>query len=381
MKIAIATLADLPIPPYKGGAVETLINNIINENESAGLIEITVINLLTSKVIIDEKFVHTSVVNLKRRKQIRFSYKNLLYKVCKIVVLDKDLRSLVRFINSQDFDAVFFTSIVKELKNLFSRINHKCIWYLHGDPLSVLPKPIISDILDDCYSVFCVSGFIANQVKECNSNVDVRVILNSSSINAIDRNSLLYTKQLIRDKYSIEKNDTVILFVGRLLPIKGVYELISAFNIIKNDRIKLLIVGAANSKDEIEYLRKLKEISDSNVIFCGYVSNNDINKYYCACDFVVVPSICNEAAPLTLIEAQLCNKRVIATRIGGIPEYAFDNVELINYDADFVSNLASAISRMLLVSDNDISYRTEYSINDYYQAFVNNLFELEIDKK
>ena len=70
-----------------------------------------------------------------------------------------------------------------------------------------------------------------------------------------------------------------ILFVGRLVPDKGVYELITTYNKLETD-IPLVIVG--DDPSYTDYIKKLKDTANSNVIFTGYVFGQDyllLNKY------------------------------------------------------------------------------------------------------
>lgn len=79
-------------------------------------------------------------------------------------------------------------------------------------------------------------------------------------------------------KFNIESRK-YILFVGRLVPDKGVYELISTYNKLKTD-IPLVIVG--DDPTHRSYIQKLKEIANSNVIFLGPVFGQDyllLNRY------------------------------------------------------------------------------------------------------
>ncbi|MCX7998341.1 MAG: glycosyltransferase family 4 protein [Leptospiraceae bacterium] len=113
----------------------------------------------------------------------------------------------------------------------------------------------------------------------------------------------------IREKHKIGY-DPLILFVGTLRPTKGVHFLIHAFKLIKNEipNAKLLIVGRA---DYPYYFEELKRISDSSVIFAGFVPREELPYYYAACDIYATCSIW-ETYHLPAAEAQACGKPVIA---------------------------------------------------------------------
>ena len=65
----------------------------------------------------------------------------------------------------------------------------------------------------------------------------------------------------------------------------------------------------------------LDRIGRDKVIFTGYIPHEELPKYYALADLVVLPSTCEEAAGLTVIEAMMMQRPVITTTMGGIPEY------------------------------------------------------------
>ena len=125
----------------------------------------------------------------------------------------------------------------------------------------------------------------------------------------------------ILKKYKIEKNEFIILFLGRLHPVKRPDDLIKAFALIYNKipHSKLIIAGRG---DEESKLKKL--ISDLNlkekVLLTGFISPKTGKwELLKRCDIFVLPSIV-EAFGISVIEAMACGKPVIATNIGAFPE-------------------------------------------------------------
>jgi glycosyltransferase involved in cell wall biosynthesis len=120
----------------------------------------------------------------------------------------------------------------------------------------------------------------------------------------------------ILSKYGLEK-DNYVLFIGRLIFLKGVQYLIDAFKVVKKDyaNLKLVIVGAGGFEG---YLRNLSQ-GIAGIVFTGHVDSFNARKIlYRNCAFVVVPSL-YEGLPTVVLEAMACRKAVIASRVGGIP--------------------------------------------------------------
>ena len=81
----------------------------------------------------------------------------------------------------------------------------------------------------------------------------------------------------------------------------------------------------------------------SKVFFTGYISQIDLAYYYNLADVAILPSIWDEPAGLTNIEAMACGLPVITTRSGGIPEYVGDCGKLLKRDELLIQHLKETI--------------------------------------
>ncbi len=108
-----------------------------------------------------------------------------------------------------------------------------------------------------------------------------------------------------------------ILFVGRLEPQKGIQELLAAFAQLTAQRpdLRLVLVGTGVSQDECETLVKTKNLP---VIMAGKVPHEQVALWLGACDVLTLPSWA-EGTPNVVIEALVSGRRVVATKVGGIP--------------------------------------------------------------
>lgn len=105
---------------------------------------------------------------------------------------------------------------------------------------------------------------------------------------------------IIKDKFNLAK-DSYILFLGRLVPEKGIHYLIEAYNKINTDK-KLVIAGGSSDTDT--YFNELKEKSkdNKNIIFTGFVQGEELEELYSNAYIYVLPSDL-EGMPLSLLEA------------------------------------------------------------------------------
>ena len=106
--------------------------------------------------------------------------------------------------------------------------------------------------------------------------------------------------RLIAEKFGLEK-DSYILFLGRLVPEKGIQYLIEAFKEIKTDK-KLVIAGGSSDTDD--FAKELKEMAkdDKRIIFTGFVQGQMLEELYSNAYIYTLPSDL-EGMPLSLLEA------------------------------------------------------------------------------
>ena len=75
------------------------------------------------------------------------------------------------------------------------------------------------------------------------------------------------------------QGDDYVLFLGRLVPEKGVHYLIDAYNQIKTDK-KLVIAGDTSDTDDYVALLKQKALNNPNIIFTGFISGDELCEMY-----------------------------------------------------------------------------------------------------
>ncbi len=160
------------------------------------------------------------------------------------------------------------------------------------------------------------------------------------SKNNIDNGSKL------RESLKIKFNEKVILFAGKLEENKNALLLLNAFQKIKSDNIKLLIVG--NGK-ELETLKN-NFGSNGNIIFLNFVNQQQMPALYAASNLFILPSI-SETWGLTLNEAMAAGKAVIASdgcagafdviehTENGFVFKNNDELDLLKYIKYFVNNI------------------------------------------
>ena len=127
----------------------------------------------------------------------------------------------------------------------------------------------------------------------------------------LDVNKFENCKKDLKDKFS--NFDNIILFVGFLIPRKGVDVLINAFSLIleKFPNTLLLLVGDGPERTKLENLSEKLNLS-KNIIFEGNISHEDICAYFKLCNLFVLPSF-SESWGRVVLEAMVFEKPVIVS--------------------------------------------------------------------
>ena len=134
-----------------------------------------------------------------------------------------------------------------------------------------------------------------------------------------------------------------LVFLGRLVPHKGLGWLLKALAQVRPD-VRLDVAGEGLAREEMQRLAEKLGLSDK-VTFHGWVPPETTKKLVEAARAVVFPSLWHEPAGLVTLEAAAYGRPVIASRVGGIPEYAHEDYSLLVEPND-VSGLASAIEQL-----------------------------------
>lgn len=180
---------------------------------------------------------------------------------------------------------------------------------------------------------------------------------------------------MISDNYSVNK-DSYILYLGRLVPEKGVHYLIDAFKQITTDK-KLIIAGGSSDTSEYEQqLRSLAE-DDDRIIFTGFVQGQLLCELYSNAYIYVLPSDL-EGMPLSLLEAMSYGNCCLTS---DIPECAEVTQEFgVTFPKGDVKALADKLQYLCDNSDIVGKYKenaADYITNKYsWSSIIDRTLEL-----
>ena len=398
MKIAVITSGFLPVPPSKGGAVENLLYNLIKENEVNEKFEFEVFSIYNEEASkIAKEYKKTKFQFIKTNKVVEFC--DLLTFYFAKNILKKENSQSYRFIFQRlfylkkvskalklyNYDKILLENhptqyLALKWKKNYKKYDGRYYYHCHNE----FPGTYgCNAIIQKTKKILCVSEFISKKIQK-NLNIEKDKIYVLKNVVDTKKFEHIFDDQEIVDlkrKLKIEPNDKVLLFTGRLIPQKGVKELLLSIQNL-SQKYKLLILGAAlnDLKVETKYEKDIKELinHNKNVIFTGFISYEEIWKFYKIADIAVLPSIWDDPAPLTIIEATIAGLPIITTDSGGIPEYVNTKCAIIlDRNKDLINQLAINIDKLLgnnelrrKMGEESIKISQNRNVENYYKNFV-----------
>ena len=385
-RIAFITAGYLPLPSVKGGAVETLTDLLITSEELKKKYEITVFSIYDEQA--EKKSIKNQDVNFYYVKlnsiynKFNKAFRYAVNKYTDIYIGNDYINNLIKQYKNKlkGYDYVVVENKPEYGLILRKIVSGKLIFHSHNDFLNIKTKKA-TEIFNSFDAIFCLSKFIFSRINEIQKSNKIKVLYNGVDVqrfsNVSDENVCS-----IKKEYNIRKNDIVLLYTGRLVKEKGVEELISAFNLTTNSKLKLMLIGSVgygkNSKNK--FTRKIYELSkeNHNIIFTGFVNFNNIQNYYKIADYGVVPSIWEEPFALTVVEHLASGHPVIITNSGAMPELVEEETSIIVDKKDLVKNLITIFNKLEKSSKSNKYYENamRFSKEKYIKRFLELMEEL-----
>ena len=188
-----------------------------------------------------------------------------------------------------------------------------------------------------------------------------------------------------RAELGIEADAPVVLFVGRVQPLKGIDVVVEAFARIRerHENARLVIIGGPSGPQGREEFSQVRELV-SHAGLTGSVELHEpvehpvLARYYQSADVLLVPSR-SESFGLVAVEAQACGLPVVAANVGGLSYAVADGSSGFLIDGWDASDYAEAADSIL--SDEELASRLskggiEHAEQYSWDATANRFLEL-----
>lgn len=390
MKVLVISPGALPIPAYKGGAVEALIESYINYNEKTHDYDFTVYTIEDDKNYNEEYkytnfvYINTNGYMYKINKTIRYIINN---KLPKIHIGNAYISKVIKKLKKEDeqYDRIIVENCpfyILKLRKIYP--NTPIICHLHNDYLNEKTK-YSKKILREYDKVIAISNYIKERVETIEKDNKIETIYNGINIDIFNKEIDERKKDEYKRKYNIEEGDITFLYTGRLIKEKGVKELILAFQkMLKNQHeknYKLLIIGSKASKNSKKdaYINELIKISkefEKNIIFTGFIDYKDLPIFHSISNVQVIPSRWGEPLGNVVIEGMASGIKQLVTDDGGIKELVEGtNAKIISTD-NLVDNLYNSMIEIVNNKDYERTSKEEYVNNFSEETYSKEIFKL-----
>ena len=352
-KIAIILPGDkLPLPSVKGGAVESLVQCLLDYNEKYHTYNFVVFSVYNEEAALksrsykhtDFKYINTDSLNYKLKQVFRWIYNRFFP-----YIGNQFINSVMNGMDT-DYDYVLIENAPWFVIPLKRKMNMSMVQHLHNNYLGITSS-FNQQIIDNSDFVLAVSKFIKNEILShlnCTPEL-ISVLYNGISLERFVKSECLWS---LREQLGISHDDFVFVFSGRLVPEKGIKELLLAIKQIQHLNFKLLIIGSSffSSDRKTSFIEELQNLSSElpNVIFTGYIPYQKIQDYYHLANVAIVPSIGDEACPLSCIEFMASSLPLIVTDSGGMVELVDEDCAIIiKRNENIITQLKDAMINLL----------------------------------
>lgn len=275
-------------------------------------------------------------------------------------------RELKRFdmVNPHLVPSYIWVSVAKKLSSNFPRV----VWYCHEPP-----RALYAELIDE---------FVLKEKGACRRGGRKKIlrlilqrlyrVIDRFGVNSIDlilSNSQFtagWIEKIYKEKAKVcwpgvpiegltsgqITKERYVLTVGKMLPLKNIESVLEAVSVIVKNKLlknlsgfKLKLVGEGPEEDRLRSYAKRAGIDDY-VDFLGFVSDSDLPKIYAQSSAVIATSL-NEPFGLTIIEAMLSKRAVVASNQGGPSEIVVDEVTGFLVDPLNPRKIAEALAKLI----------------------------------
>lgn len=225
-----------------------------------------------------------------------------------------------------------------------------------GDPFSYIQRqvwfvyPLFLQIFRKADRVQAISQYLANIARAKGARGPISVIPNGVDLSTFSREhspiELEDLKNKLGKRTGIENRpgDIFLMTASRLVVKNGIADVIRSVSFLPMN-VKFLVVGAGPLEQSLKKLAHRIGVLD-RVIFIGFVGHSDLPKYLQISDIFIRPSL-SEGMGNSFIEAMAAGLPVVATPVGGIPDFLKDGETGIFCAAKNPNSIAESVRKIV----------------------------------
>ncbi len=214
---------------------------------------------------------------------------------------------------------------------LFFKIIHKKVPFLlnlqEGDSVEHIRKALgmmyvfYVQIFKKANYIHALSTFLANYAKQMGATCPTEVVPNGVNYKFFSERPTQSQIKALQHELGIDPFDTVLITTSRLVAKNGVADIIDSLAHVP-EHVKLLILGTGPLENMLKEKTDLLGLTD-RIKFAGFIPHREMPIYLHASNIFIRPSL-SEGFGVSFIEAMAAGLPVIATPVGGIPDFLND---------------------------------------------------------
>lgn len=189
------------------------------------------------------------------------------------------------------------------------------------NPILRLIYPLYVKVFTKADYIQAISNFTKSVALSMGATCPIELISNGVNVRHF---STVYTEEeldKLRTRLNMKRNKRYLITTSRLVMNRGVEDVIRSLEFMPS-HIEFLVLGVGDDLEELKNIAKEVKVSE-RVHFLGHIDHEELPKYLCVADVFVRPSIV-EGFGNSFIEAMVARIPIIATEVGGIPDFLYD---------------------------------------------------------
>jgi len=258
-------------------------------------------------------------------------------------------------------DVIYFNSRVEVLAGMRDFLTILIVKTFYWNRVSFLLKSHGSDL-----SVFENKNVLLSRLvfPYLKKNISCWFFLSKEEINKILRNNYLPTGKIFITKNivntgSFQRDATfkstlhvpeyhrILLFAGRIIKEKGIFEVVEAYSMIKDEyNATLIVVGDGGDYESLKQVITEKRLSDG-VILTGFIPEREVVKYYANSDILVFPTYFPEGFPMALFNSVAAGMAVVTTPVRAAVDFLSSPENCLWVEPQNSNSVYNAIKKLL----------------------------------
>lgn len=205
-------------------------------------------------------------------------------------------------------------------------------------------RPLFKRIFKAADYIQAISQFLAEWAEKMGATCPIVVVPNAVDVDFFSKRSSEEELGALKGKLGKKENDIFLVTTSRLTEKNGIKDIIESLQFLPPN-VKLLILGTGELEKELKK-STAKLALDHRVTFLGYITRDQMPPYLHISEIFIRPSL-TEGQGISFLEAMAAGIPVIATPVGGIPEFLTDGETGLFCEVQNPRSIAQKVTKLM----------------------------------